>query len=243
VPATSEQRRTAGANHSLRPLLLPRAAAAAGVWRSSLRALSVRDGTRSHTRRARVPEKRACLCGADAARSAAPLRGCLRACVRPGPAGVRCGRASRLRWPAKRAVRASGVATLATALRRRTPPAQGPGGALAHARLEELLMRRAGGPGGRAGAPGCRGGAGRATRIGGLWRGACCQRCHARPFSATMLRAEACGTAALLLRRRGRGGGLPALRADASSAAPQPTWRRAACRRRPRTCASGCTIS
>ncbi len=79
---------------------------------------SVRD-TRSNT----LPRARETgTCSRGATLSAAPLRSCMRASVlRSGLTSVRCGRASRLRWPAQRAVRANDVATLASAPWRHTP--------------------------------------------------------------------------------------------------------------------------
>jgi hypothetical protein len=178
----------------------------------------VRDGTRADTRRARVRDKRVRLHGACAARSAAPLRGCmLRACMRrPGPAAVRCGRASRLRWPAQRAVRARrhcnpsvlrcGAARRGAGAERRMSArtrqraATAPGGRARLARGHLLLPRRR-----------CE------RRVAAVCDAAPSANAAARPFSAPTLRADACNAPVLLPRRRRRGGGLPARRADARS--------------------------
>jgi hypothetical protein len=129
---------------------------------------------------------------------------CEGACGDVAEACVLCARASLLRWPAQRAVRVSGTATLVSAhcgraRRQRRPRA-------AHQRMRVTVGCHSAGreDGACSGAAGCRDAAANALRWPFATR---------RTLAVTMLRADACATAALLPRRRSRGSGLPARRA------------------------------
>jgi hypothetical protein len=174
-------RRSAGSCHSLRTRPPSSTPSPQQACRAAVCVHSVRDAIRQTPTCAR-----ACVRADGPRRCGAACEGACGALAQHAcsAGGHRC-------CGGRRSAPCAAPQPVVSALQRRVPPAQAPGGALAHARGCWLPLRGAGGPSRLLAVPRRR----CQHALGGLRRAARCLRCLRRPFAATMLRDDACATA------------------------------------------------